>query len=129
MTRIVLTRDWRTMLASCRFDDLEKWHEQWVEIDWPATLRQSGWYLLTDRDGSYCLLEPCAEDVEAHLIIARHNRGKLGVEIAEAMLAWIDMNIGPARLWAKPAERKVALFLRRIGFSQCPDDLARWYRE
>lgn len=113
------TLDWSRLVLECAPDDLDQWHKDWSAIDWPATLRQPDWHLITDDDGSYCLVQPVNGDamtMEAHLIVARDRRGKAGVEIARDMLAWIELNLGARWLIAKTAERKTRFFLHHLGF-------------
>lgn len=119
---IALTLDHQRLVSECA-DDLDAWHPAWRDIDWPATLAQRGYVLLTDNDGSWSLLEPIPADDRCylgHIIIAPDRRGKAGIEIARAMLTWIDASLTPAVLIATPRDRRTRIFLSRIGFVHIP---------
>lgn len=118
---IVETRDWRRLLRECRPEDLQHWHEDWEQIDWPASLRQPDWHLITDGHGSWCLLHPFGVPLMGHLIISPDRRGRDGLEIARDMLAWIDVHLGRT-IVATASQRKTQMFLRWLGFRQLSDD-------
>lgn len=114
----IVPGDWQQMVRECHPDDLHHWHARWRDIDWSATLAQPHWHLITDGQGSWCLIEPVngsAQHREGHLIIAPHRRGKAGLVIARDMLVWIEAH-GIASLIANAHDRATALFLRWLGF-------------
>lgn len=111
--------DWRRLVSEAG-DDLVIWHPEIADFDWPATLAQPHWHLITDGQGSWCLLTPLdgsGHQMEAHLIIAPTSRGRHGLTTAREMLTWID-GLGVQTLTAKVTERKTTLFLRWLGFNQ-----------
>lgn len=122
MPSIVETRDWRRLISEAG-DDLTSWYDRETPIDWPRTLAQPNWHLITDAQGSWCLLEPVSpiyaadqhHRMEAHLIIAPTSRGRRGLTVARDMLTFIDA-LGVHSLIAKVTERKTTLFLRWLGF-------------
>lgn len=124
---IVPTTDWRRLVSETGHD-LHTWTT--TPIDWPRTLAQPNWHLITDKLGSWCLLEPVSpvyaadqhHHMEAHLIIAPTSRGKRGLGIARAMLDWIATEVNPRSLIAKVSEPKTALFLRWVGFELDQDE-------
>lgn len=122
---IVETQDWRRLIAETG-DDLTAWHPDIEDFDWPASLVQANWTLLTDGQGSWCLLHPVDQTysatqhlaLEGHIIIAGHSRGRVGRDIAREMLDWIRAELAPDTVKAKAPEIKTRLFLRWIGFRE-----------
>jgi hypothetical protein len=116
---IIETRDWRRFVSECHPDDLDTLHPDWRAFDWDAMLALPGWHMITDGQGSWCVLEPVngsPHHFEGHLIIAANMRGKAGLSVAQTMLDWMTDNLPIATLYACAGSKKVALFLRWLGF-------------
>lgn len=121
MTAIYHTYDFHEMLHVCGASDLKEWHEDYLDLDW-ETMLNGGMHLITDGDRSYCLIERHSEDeIEGHVIICDKKRGLPSIEIAWAMLRWIDENVAHTTMLAKTTKRSTELWLRWLGFQYFED--------
>jgi hypothetical protein len=132
---IIATHDWRRLIDETG-DNLLAWHEDIENFNWPSSLAQPNWTLLTDGQGSWCLLHPVDQTysatqhlrLEGHIIIAEHSRGRVGRDIARQMLDWIRAELSPDTIKAKAPEIKTRVFLRWIGFAEIEPGVMELHR-